>query len=99
MQLNTFAITVRMDRVRLVLFLTVLSILCSTKRNAICTSVTLKVASFPGAEEGEEKATGTHCLCMRLIATECRGNRVCTRTYTGDVINSPRSVPVGVLLE
>ena len=38
----------------------------------------LILASFPGAEEGEERASGTHCLCMRLIATEFRGNRVRT---------------------
>ena len=34
------------------------------------------IASFPGAVEGEERAPGTHCLCMRLIATEFRGDRV-----------------------
>ena len=36
------------------------------------------VASFPGAEEGEERAPGTHCLGMHLIAMEFRGDRVCT---------------------
>ena len=28
---------------------------------------TSAVASFPGAEEGEERAPGTHCLRMRVI--------------------------------
>ena len=36
------------------------------------------LASFPGAKEGEERAPGTHCLRMRLIATEFRGDRVRT---------------------
>ena len=35
-----------------------------------------------------ERASGTHCLFMRLIATEFCSN--CVRTYTGDVINSLR---------
>ena len=34
------------------------------------------LASFPGTEEGEEIAPGTHCMRMRLIATEFRGDRV-----------------------
>ena len=38
------------------------------------------LASFPGAEEGGERAAGTHCLRMRLIATEFRGDRVRTCT-------------------
>ena len=36
----------------------------------------LYIASFPGAEEGEERAPGTHCMRMRLITTEFRGDRV-----------------------
>ena len=28
---------------------------------------TYRLASFPGAEEGEERAPGTHCLRMRVI--------------------------------
>ena len=36
------------------------------------------LASFPDAEEGEERAPGTHCLHMRVIAMEFRGDRVCT---------------------
>ena len=36
------------------------------------------LASFPGAEEGEERAPGTHCLRMRLIATDFRGDRART---------------------
>ena len=36
------------------------------------------LASFPGVEEGEERAPGTHCLWMRLIATEFRGDRIRT---------------------
>ena len=43
MQLSTFAITVPKDSCRLVLFLTVLSLPRSTKRDAIRMSVTLKV--------------------------------------------------------
>ena len=45
MQLSTFAITVPTGSCRLVLFLTVLSLPRSTKRDAIRTSVTLKVHS------------------------------------------------------
>ena len=33
-------------------------------------------ASFPGAEEGEKRAPGTHCLHMRLITTEFGGDCV-----------------------
>ena len=47
------------------------------------------VSLVPRRGGGGERAPGTHCLRMRLIATEFRGDRV--RTYvTGDVINSPR---------
>ena len=35
---------------------------------------------------GGERAAGTHCLCMCLIATGFCGDRVCT--YAGNVINS-----------
>ena len=38
----------------------------------------LPLPSFPGAEE---KVPGTHCLHMRLIATEFRGDRVRTCIY------------------
>ena len=54
---------------------------------------------------GGERVPGTHCLCMRLITMEFRGDRVrtCTYTYTGDIINSLRwsasSCAVGVLFE
>ena len=41
----------------------------------------LTLASFPGAEGSGERAPGTHCLRMRLIATEFRGDRVRTYTY------------------
>ena len=44
----------------------------------MCVCVVCVLASFPGAEEGEERAPGTHCLRMRLIATEFRGDRVRT---------------------
>ena len=51
------------------------------------------LASFPGAEgkRGRRESawyTLTHCLHMRLFATEFCGDRI--RTYTDDVINSPR---------
>ena len=26
-----------------------------------------RLASFPGVEEGKERAPGTHCLCMRVV--------------------------------
>ena len=42
------------------------------------TLTTASVASFPGAEEGEERVPGTHCLRTRLTATELRGDRVRT---------------------
>ena len=41
----------------------------------------MRLASFPGTEEGGERVPGTHCLRMRLIATELRGDRVCTCMY------------------
>ena len=46
--------------------------------------------SFPGTEEGEEKAPGTYCLHMRLIAMKFCGDCVCmcAYVYTGDIINS-----------
>ena len=30
-------------------------------------TATYYIASFPGAEEGKEKAPGTHCLRIRVI--------------------------------
>ena len=59
------------------------------------------LASLPGAEEGEERAPGTHCLCMSLITTEFRGDRArtCKHTQTGDIINCCVDVSVGVLFE
>ena len=54
---------------------------------------------IPRCGGGGERAPGTHCLRMRLIAMEVCGDRVCT--YTGDDINSLRwcasSYAVGVL--
>ena len=44
------------------------------------------LASFPGAEEGGERAPGTHCLRMCLIAVATVF--VCARTFTRDIINS-----------
>ena len=58
--------------------------------NCACSSLLPWVlASFPCTEEGEEKrAPGTHCLCMRLTATEFRGDQVITCMYvSGGVIN------------
>ena len=51
-----------------------------------------------------ERVPGTHCLCMCLIATEFRGDRVCMCTYVYcDVINSlhwdASSCAVGALFE
>ena len=40
-----------------------------------------RLASFPGPKGGGERAPGTHCLRMRLIATEFRGDSACTCTY------------------
>ena len=48
---------------------------------------------------GWERASGTQCLRMRLIATEFRGNCVHTCMYTGDFINLLRWLAVGVLFE
>ena len=42
----------------------------------------VKVASLPGTEEGGgERASGIHCLRMRLIAMEFHGDRVHMYTY------------------
>ena len=51
------------------------SFLCTINSTSGRVLASLRVASFPGAEEGgEERAPaaspGTHCLRMRLIATE-----------------------------
>ena len=48
---------------------------------------------------GWERASGTQCLRMRLIATEFRGNCVHTCMYTGDFINLLCWLAVGVLFE
>ena len=40
-----------------------------------CTTASVQCS---GAEEGEERVPGTHCLRTPLIATELRGNRVRT---------------------
>ena len=40
-----------------------------------------KVGLFSGAEGGGERVLSTHCLRMRLIATEFRGDRVRTYMY------------------
>ena len=46
----------------------------------------LKISTYssslvPRRGEGRERVPGTHCLCIRLIATEFRGDRVCMCTY------------------
>ena len=50
----------------------------------------MDISLVPRHGGGGERAPGTHCLRMCLITTEFRGDRVRIRTYTGDVINSPR---------
>ena len=49
-----------------------------SRQSCACYIAAMFVALFPGAEEGEERAPGTHCLRMRLIATEFYGDCVCT---------------------
>ena len=61
MQLSTFAITVRMDRSRRVLFLTVLFLPRSTKRDAIRTSVTLKVILGSASSNFQSVYSGVTC--------------------------------------
>ena len=41
----------------------------------------LTASLVPRRGGGGERAPGTHCLRMRLIATEFRGDRVHTYTY------------------
>ena len=49
--------------------------------------ITVGLASFPGTEDGQEKAPGTHCLCMRLIAMKFRGDP-CLYVYVCILVTS-----------
>ena len=61
MQLSTFAITVPKDSWRLVFFITVLSLTRSTKREAIGTSVTLKVILHSAFSNFQSVCSGVTC--------------------------------------
>ena len=50
------------------------------RQNTYTRLVAKDLSLVPRRGGGGERAPGTHCLRMRLIATEFRGSRV--RTYT-----------------